>query len=427
MNDLQTLRTWPVTRDGRKLLVRWYGQSRVTDQTRRWQKLVNTFEETFGNQMATIVSSPGRTELGGNHTDHNDGRVLCAAVHLDTLACVAIRDDASVDIRSDGWPTPIVVSLDKLEPVPAEKGTPEALVRGVAAAMVQRGGSVGGFSAVLTGDVPAGSGLSSSASVEVLLAQIQNILYNNGKFSQADLAMIGQQAENVHFGKPCGLMDQMACALGGIETIDFGRPGKPRWARVTFNFEQAGYVLAIVNAGGSHADLTDDYAAIPGEMHTVADLFGMPSLRKLGTDKLVRKAAAIREKAGDRALLRAFHFVAENERVPEMVRSLESGRIRRYLKLVRKSGDSSWKLLQNVVRPGADREQPLAAAITLATAFLGGTGAVRVHGGGFAGTIQAYVHTDHAAEFADFMDARFGKGATKILHIRPDGVMEARA
>ncbi|PKL23782.1 MAG: galactokinase [Spirochaetae bacterium HGW-Spirochaetae-3] len=425
MHDPDALFKFPRSRDGRKLLARWYGDSRVSTEVARWERLAELTLASFGAPELTFVSSPGRTELGGNHTDHNDGRVLCAAVHLDALACVAPRDEPTVELYSEGWDEPFRVDLGDLEPRPSERGKPEALIRGVAAAISRRGGAIGGFSGRMTSAVPAGSGLSSSAAVEVLFGQIQNTLYNRGGLPPAEMAMVGKEAENLYFGKPCGLMDQMACALGGISAIDFGRPEKPRWSRVPFDFEKAGYALAVVNAGGSHADLTDAYAAIPAEMRAVAELFGLPSLRKLSLDKLMRKSSEIREAAGDRALLRAIHFVNENERAEAMAKALGDGKIKKYLKLVKRSGDSSWRLLQNVMPPNAGRDQSLAVAIELSTAFIGKKGAARVHGGGFAGTIQAYVAVDRAEEYADFMDARFGRGATTILHIRPDGAGEA--
>lgn len=427
MHDPNSLLKFPRSREGRKLLARWYGESRASSESTRWEQLAELALSDGDVHKATFISSPGRTELGGNHTDHNDGRVLCAAVHLDSLACVTARDDLMVELHSEGWSEPFRVDLGDLEPKPTEHGKPEALIRGVAAAISRRGGLIGGFSGRMTSAVPAGSGLSSSASVELLLGQIQNALYNQNRIPPAELAMAGKEAENLFFGKPCGLMDQMACALGGISAIDFGRPEKPRWARVPFDFEKAGYVLAVVNAGGNHADLTDDYAAIPAEMHAVAELFGLPSLRKLTLERLIRKSAEIREKAGDRALLRSIHFVNESDRARDMATALDEDRLKRYLKLVKRSGDSSWRLLQNVMTPGAVRDQSLAVAIELSKVFIGKYGAVRVHGGGFAGTIQAYIRLDRAQEYADFMDARFGQGATNILHIRPDGAGEALA
>jgi galactokinase len=425
VHDPDSLLKLPRSREGKKLLARWYGESRASSEAARWEQLAELTLAANDVPQATFVSSPGRTELGGNHTDHNDGRVLCAAVHLDSLACVAPRNDKIVELYSEGWLEPFRVDLGDLEPNPAEVGKPEALIRGVAAAISRKDGKTGGFYGRMTSAVPAGSGLSSSASVELLFGQIQNALYNQNRIPPVELAMAGKEAENLHFGKPCGLMDQMACALGGISAIDFGRPEKPGWARVSFDFEKAGYVLAVVNAGGNHADLTGDYAAIPAEMRAVAELFGLPSLRKLSFERLIRKSAEIREKAGDRALLRAIHFVHESDRARDMATALDDDRLKKYLKLVKRSGDSSWRLLQNVMTPGAVRDQSLAVAIELSKAFIGKNGAVRVHGGGFAGTIQVYIKLDRAQEYTDFMDARFGQGATTILHIRPDGAGEA--
>ncbi len=419
-----TLLRLPTSRDGRKLLARWYGDTRTSEESSRWSRLAEAALTLHDAPEATFVSSPGRTELGGNHTDHNDGRVLCAAVHLDILACVAPNPDLTVELHSTGWKKPFRVDLGDLTPRPEEAGTPEALIRGVAAAIKRIGGTIGGFHGTMDSAVPLGSGLSSSAAVEVLLGQIFNALNNGNRIAPVDIAIAGREAENRHFGKPCGLMDQMACALGGISAIDFGRPDKPRWERISFDFEKAGYVLAIVKAGGDHADLTDEYAAIPAEMHAVAELFGQPSLRKVSLDKLLRKVTEIRQTAGDRAFLRAMHFVNENERAKDMAEALDNGRLKRYLRLVRRSGDSSWRLLQNVCPTGAVRDQSLAVAIELSRAFIGKDGAVRVHGGGFAGTIQAYVRTDHAEEYVDFMDSRLGAGSTIIARIRPDGAGE---
>lgn len=425
MHDPESLLRLPDSPQGRKLLARWYGESRVDAEVTRWEELATRTLKTFDLPKATFISSPGRTELGGNHTDHNDGRVLCASVHLDMLACVAPRDDMKVELYSDGWTEPFSVDLASLEPVPRERGKPESLIRGLASAIARRGGTIGGFQGRMTSAVPAGSGLSSSAAVEMLLGQIQNALYNQNTLQPVLVAMAGREAENIHFGKPCGLMDQMACALGGISSIDFGHPDKPRWSQVSFDFEKEGYVLAVINAGGSHADLTDEYAHIPSEMKAVAELFGLPSLRKLALDTCIKNARAIRDALGDRAFLRAIHFIHENVRAKEMTEALEEGRLRRYLKLVQRSGDSSWRLLQNVTPCGAAREQSIAVAIELARHYIGKAGSVRVHGGGFAGTIQAYVRSKQAQGFTEFMDAQFGSGATTIIHIRPDGAGEA--
>jgi galactokinase len=287
--------------------------------------------------------------------------------------------------------------------------------------MTRRDRIIGGFKGAMSSSVPMGSGLSSSASVEMLFAQIQNILYNQGLVEPVELAAVGKEAENVHFGKPCGLMDQMACAIGGISAIDFGKPLRPRFSRVNFDFSKAGLAVVVVHAGGDHADLTDDYAAIPGEMKAVADLFGQPSLRRLSMEKLLRRTEEVRAATGDRALLRAIHFIRENSRAADLVEVLEAGKIKKFLKLVRKSGDSSWRLLQNVTVPGAIKDQSLAVALELSAEFLGKSGAARVHGGGFAGTIQAFIPLEKAEEYVGFMDERFGIGASTVLHIRPMG------
>ncbi len=427
MNDIATLRAFPRTPTGIMLLESLYGKRHLAGQAERWERLADTAASAFPSPAGTFISSPGRTELGGNHTDHNDGRVLCAAVHLDVLACVSPADGMEARAVSAGWPEPFFVDLSDLSPREGEKGRPEALIRGTAAAIAARGGRVGGFSCAIDSSVPAGSGLSSSAAVELLFAQVQNVLYNGGRFSPAELAMAGKEAENLHFGKPCGLMDQMACALGGVASIDFGTPGKPAWTRLDFDFEAAGWMLAIVNAGGSHADLTGDYAAIPAEMRAVAAAFGKPSLRGIGAAELVARAKELRALAGDRAFLRSLHFARENDRAPAMAAALAAGNMDGYLELVRASGDSSWRLLQNVSPPGASRGQAVAAAIELSREFLDGRGAVRVHGGGFAGTIQAYLPAGRAEEYRAYMDGILGTGSVTFARIRPHGAREIKA
>lgn len=425
--DIETLRALPGSRAGTAMLEKLYGSRHARGQARRWEGLVDAAQAVRPSERATFVSSPGRTELGGNHTDHNDGRVLCAAVHLDIVACVSPSTDGRVVLRSAGWPEPFSVDLSSLEPRADERGRPEALIRGTAAAIARRGGRVGGFSGAMDSMVPAGSGLSSSAAVELLFGQIQNALYNGGSLAPADLAMAGQEAENLHFGKPCGLMDQMACALGGVVAIDFAVPGKPSWTGVDFDFEAAGYMLAIVDAGGSHADLTDEYAAIPAEMRAVAAAFGRKSLRGVGAADLAARTRELRAAAGDRAFLRALHFARENDRAAAMASALHAGDMAGYLDMVRASGDSSWRLLQNVCPAGSARDQAVAVAIELTRDFLGDDGAARVHGGGFAGTIQAYVPVARADEYASFAESALGPGSVTYARIRPQGAREIRA
>ncbi|OHD82943.1 MAG: hypothetical protein A3J97_11400 [Spirochaetes bacterium RIFOXYC1_FULL_54_7] len=421
MNDRETLLKHLRSHESSQLLASMYGPERAKDQLVRWERLATAAFDEFGLKAAELISSPGRTEIGGNHTDHNDGRVLCASVHLDSIACVEAADDLSVQLRSDGWEKPFILDLSDLKPREEEKGTPIALIRGVASALAKRDRVIGGFKGCMSSSVPMGSGLSSSASVEMLFAQIQNILYNQGIIEPVELAAVGKEAENLHFGKPCGLMDQMACAIGGISAIDFGKPLRPRFSKVDFDFAKAGLAVVVVHAGGDHADLTDDYAAIPGEMKAVADLFGQPTLRRMSMEKLLRRTSDVRKTAGDRALLRAVHFIRENSRAADLAEALEAGKVKKFLKLIRKSGDSSWRLLQNVTVPGAIKDQSLAVAIELSTEFLGKNGAARVHGGGFAGTIQAFVPLDKLEEYVGFMDDRFGIGASTVLHIRSTG------
>jgi galactokinase len=421
VNDRETMLMRLRSPVSRQLMASMYGAERAKDQLNRWERLASAAFDEYGLKAAVLVSSPGRTEIGGNHTDHNDGRVLCASVHLDSIACVEATDDHKVQLRSDGWEEPFRLDLSDLTPREEEKGTPMALIRGVASALVKKERKIGGFRGCMSSSVPMGSGLSSSASVEMLFAQIQNSLYNHGVIEPVELAVVGKEAENIHFGKPCGLMDQMACAIGGIAAIDFGKPLRPRFSKVDFDFAKAGLAVVVVHAGGDHADLTEDYAAIPGEMKAVADLFGQPTLRHLSMDKLLRRTAEVRKTVGDRGFLRAIHFIRENGRAADLAEVLEAGKVKKFLKLIRKSGDSSWRLLQNVTIPGAIKDQSLAVAIELSTEFLGKSGATRVHGGGFAGTIQAFVPLDKLDEYVNFMDDRFGAGASTVLHIRPSG------
>lgn len=384
--------------------------------------------------LPRFYSAPGRTELGGNHTDHNNGRVLAAAVRLDALACVAPRGpgDLGVSIRSEGWAEPIVLDLSSLEPRPEEAGRTEALVRGVARGLADRGVAIGGFDAAIASTVLPGSGLSSSAAIEVLLGAILADLAGAGlgsalarekSIDAVELAKIGQYAENRFFGKPCGLMDQTASAVGGVVAIDFALPAAPVVRSIPFDFAEAGLVLCVVNTGGSHADLTADYAAVPAEMKAVASFLGKSVLREVEPALLSRRGPAIRAALGDRALLRAFHFADEDARVPAMVAALERKDLAAYLGLVRASGDSSWRLLQNLYPPKAPAEQGLSLALALSERFLAGEGAARVHGGGFAGTIQAYVPTARFEGWKALIESYFGQGSVHPIGARPLGAL----
>ena len=421
---------------GRAALASLYGPA-AEAAAARWLALGDEFFARPDAGPARLIVSPGRTELGGNHTDHNRGRVLCAAVHMDIVALAEERPDGRAVLVSRGWQRPFEAELGRVdapegelkrygEPRPAETGRTESLLRGVAAGVRARGGKAGGFYALADSTVPAGSGLSSSAAFELLAGQIQNALYNDGSIAAPELAIVGQEAENRHFGKPCGLMDQMASALGAVSAIDFGDPAVPIWERVEFDLEAAGYRLAIAHAGDSHADLTDDYAAIPGEMRAAAAVLGRPYLRGAEEAEILAAAGRIRAAAGDRALLRALHFVAEDRRAAAMAAALKAGDLSAYLGLVRESGDSSWRLLQNVIPLGASERQAVACAVELSSRFLGAEGAARVHGGGFAGTIQAYVPAERAEAYAAFMEGVLGPGSVHFVYIRPRGAAEVR-
>ncbi|MDR0448122.1 MAG: galactokinase [Treponema sp.] len=401
----------------------------------------SSFPEADGDLR--IFTAAGRTELGGNHTDHNRGRVVAASIQLDQAALVAPRTDSRIFFRSTGYPD-VIVDLTgadgkpDLEPKENEKGATEALIRGIAAGFTARGAAVKGFTVNADSTVLPGSGLSSSAAVEVLFGRIINNLYHQGKCSSLEIAQIGQKAENLYFGKPCGLMDQTACAYGGAVAIDFSNQAKPQVKQVDVDLSAAAYALCVVNTGGSHANLTPDYAAIPGEMKAVAACFGKEVLRECEREAVEKQAPEIRKKLGDRALLRALHFFDENQRAADMHAALErlhsaldqpskQAAMTAYLKLVNESGDSSWELLQNVYSAHNIKEQGISVALALTRNFLRTrdlSGAYRVHGGGFAGTIQAYIPIPALEDYRLVMDGVFGPGSFTVLRIRPVGAEE---
>lgn len=362
----------------------------------------------------TTFYAPGRTELGGNHTDHNCGKVLAAPVNLRTTAVVSKRDDSLVLFDSKGFGK-TEVNLDSLEIRTEEAGTTAALIRGVAAGFVKRGGKVGGFEASVSSTVFAGSGLSSSASVEILIGRILNGLFGNS-FSQVELAIIGQEAERNYFGKPCGLMDQLACASSGIVKIDFKEPLKPEITQIDRRFEDFGYSLIIVNTGGNHANLTADYAAIPNEMKAVASFFGKDTLRSVDRKLFMLELPELRKRIeNDRAILRAIHYFEENDRVDCMAEALQNGSFDRYLEIVDECGKSSISMLQNAYSPLHLRNQEITLALSVTETMLGKKGACRLQGGGFAGTIQAYVPVDYVASYREGIEKIFGKGSSALI------------
>ena len=399
-----------------ELLEGLYG-SGIAEERERYTALLGEFSRSFNTAEARLFSAPGRAEIGGNHTDHNNGRVLAAGVSLDTLAAAAPAKGKIITIHSEGYPQ-IQVDLSRLEPQPGEGQTAAAVVRGVARGFADEGHEIGGFNASITTRVLKGSGLSSSASFEILIGAILNGLFNGGEAGLTALARIGQFAENQFYGKPCGLMDQMACAHAGLAAIDFEDPAKPKLDRLTLRFETMGHRLMVVNTRGDHAGLSENYADIPREMKAAAALLGRKTLRGVTMAELLGQASCIRSSAGDRAFLRAYHFVGENDRVAEQLFSLKEGNIRTFINLMNESGRSSFQYLQNVFLCETPAHQEMSLGIAAAEVLLEGGGAVRVHGGGFAGTILALVPMDREVSFTEGMNRLFGDGAVQPLTIR---------
>ena len=381
------------------------------------------FAAAFGGTPERYFSAPGRTEIGGNHTDHQRGRVLAAAVNLDTRAAVRVNGTDTIRILSKGYPMS-QVELSCLTPVESEINSTPALIRGVAARFAQLGCQVRGFDAYCESTVLPGSGLSSSAAYEVLIGTIINGLFFDGTVSQPEIAQIGQYAENVFFGKPCGLMDQMASAVGNLVTIDFLDKDHPVIEPVDFDFASCGHALCIIDSQASHADLTDEYAAIPGELKAVCAHFGKDVLSQIPEADFYAQIPALRKECGDRAVLRAIHFYQENARVPKQVAALKAGDFDAFLALVKQSGYSSYMYLQNVIPAGYKAHQDVAVSLALCEHYLNGRGAYRVHGGGFAGTVQAFVPFDLLDTFKTGIDAVLGDGACHVLSIRPQGGVE---
>lgn len=393
----------------------------VAAQRTRYADAVSSFEEIFGaGRDAVIVSAPGRTEVCGNHTDHNHGRVLAASINLDAIAVASPNGDNVIRVKSRGFDMD-TVSLDDLSPNCEEYGKSVSLLRGVCARLKELGYQVGGFDAYTTSQVFSGSGLSSSAAYEVLLGTIFSALFNGDKLDAVTNAQIAQFAENHFFGKPCGLMDQMASSVGSFVTIDFNHPDQPVIEKVKFDFASCGHTLCILDTGGDHADLTDDYAAVRSEMEAVARELGCNVLADVDYQVFVTAIPALRKKLGDRAILRAIHFFNENQRVEGAVSALNRNDFDSFLDIVTQSGQSSFMYNQNVFTPKDVQEQGVSLALAMTHQILGGRGAFRVHGGGFAGTIQAFVPNDLLDTYKSQMEAVLGKGSCYVLAIRPAG------
>ncbi len=389
-------------------------------QKERCRKAVEEFEKLFGAGEAEIYSAPGRSEVGGNHTDHQHGEVLAASVNLDAIAVVRRTDDNRIRLLSQGYPM-ITVELGDLEVKKKEEGTSWALIRGMAYGLKENGHVVGGFAAYVTSDVLGGAGLSSSAAFEVLVGTILSGLYNEMKISPVEIAQVAQFSENVYFGKPCGLMDQMASSVGGLIHIDFKDTRHPVVEKVDVDFAAYDHSLCITDTKGSHADLTDEYAAVPAEMKQVAGYFGKAVLREVDEKEFYGKLPQLREKFGDRPVLRAMHFFAENQRVERQVAALKAGQFDTFLKLIKASGDSSFKYLQNVYTSKDTQNQAVSIGLAVSESILDGHGVSRVHGGGFAGTIQAFVKNDFVENYRAALDAVFGEGSCHVLKVRPAG------
>ena len=396
----------------------------IDTQKQRYAKLADEFVNSYGDKELSVFSSPGRTEIGGNHTDHNHGRVLAGAVNLDNVAIASANGTDVVRILSSGYPQ-FEVNLSTLAPNKDEFYTSVGLVRGICARMKELGFAIGGFDAVINSGVPKGSGLSSSASFEVLIGAIVSHLFNDGGLDPVLNAQIGQYAENVFFGKPCGLMDQTACSVGGLVTIDFADPAKPIVKKVDFDFSKTGFALVTTDTGGNHADLNDEYASLPSDMKGVAAKLGKTVLREVSLDQVIDSIPELRKDGvSDRAILRAIHFERDNERVAEQVADLEKGDFKSFLAKVCASGQSSFMYNQNVYPVNNVAEQGLSVALALSDVVLGSEGAWRVHGGGFAGTIQAFVPYCLLDKYVDTLEHTFGKDKCHKLFIRPQGAIK---
>lgn len=393
----------------------------TASEAARYAAVLDGLEKTFGSHAeAGLYSAPGRTEIGGNHTDHQHGRVLAGSVNIDMIAAAAPNDKNQLRVQSEGYDL-CVIDLNDLEARKEEENTTAALLRGECAAFTQRGAKLAGLDIYISSNVPKGSGVSSSAAFEVLIGVILNDCFMTEKVSPIAIAQIGQWAENVYFGKPCGLMDQMASSVGNIITIDFASPAKPVVEPVAVDFSKAGLALCILDSGADHADLTDEYAAIPAECRAVAAVCGGEVLRDVPFETFLAKLPECRRQCGDRAVLRAFHVYADNDRVAKQVAALHDGDFGTFLCLVNESGRSSWEYLQNVIPAGYKEHQEVGVTIAAAKHLLGDKGAVRVHGGGFAGTVQAFVPVEMLDEFKAGMEAILGEGRCHVLSIRPEG------
>ena len=389
-------------------------------QNTRYAQAVEKFEELFGESQVEIYSAPGRSEVGGNHTDHQHGMVLATSINLDAIGVVSPAESSVIQVVSEGYDM-VEVDTDDLEEKYEEEGTTAALIRGVAAALAEKGYKIGGFRAYITSDVLIGAGLSSSAAFEIIMGTIFSGLFNNMEIDPVEIAKVGQYAENVYFGKPCGLMDQMASAVGGLIHIDFKDPQAPSVKKVPSDFQAYQYSLCIVDTKASHANLTDDYAKIPEEMKRVADFFKKKVLREVEEQEFFAQIPGLRSILGDRPVLRALHFFGEEKRVEQQVEALEKGEFQKFLELVKESGNSSFKYLQNIYINRDEQNQAMSIALGASESILQNHGVSRVHGGGFAGTIQVFVENSYVEEYRKRIDQIFGRASCHVLKVRQQG------
>lgn len=407
------------------LFKQMYGENRVEENAKRYEMVAEGFAKEFGDREFEFFTAPGRTEIGGNHTDHNHGKVLAGSVHLDCVAAASANGTHTVTLISETYNQRLVIDLDNLAPTEKTTGT-EPLLKGIFAGLLEKGFKVDGFDAYVTSNVIGGAGVSSSASFEMLVCVIVDYLFNDGKIGVVAYAKAGQYAENKYWLKGSGLLDQLACAVGGMITIDFVDIENPKIREIQCNFDEMGHDLVIINTGKGHADLSAEYSAVPNEMKKVAEYFGKEVLRQVDEDAVIENVRAIREFAGDRGVLRAFHFFEENKRVDAEVEALEAKDFDTFLRKITESGDSSWKWLQNCYCNETPEEQSITVALALTKLYLDkiGHGVCRVHGGGFAGVIAAFLPKEYTEGFTQYIDKALGEGSAYVMHIRPQGAIK---
>lgn len=407
------------------LFKQMYGENRVEENAKRYEMVAEGFAKEFGDREFEFFTAPGRTEIGGNHTDHNHGKVLAGSVHLDCVAAASANGTHTVTLISETYNQRLVIDLDNLAPTEKTTGT-EPLLKGIFAGLLEKGFKVDGFDAYVTSNVIGGAGVSSSASFEMLVCVIVDYLFNDGKIGVVAYAKVGQYAENKYWLKGSGLLDQLACAVGGMITIDFADIENPKIREIQCNFDEMGHDLVIINTGKGHADLSAEYSAVPNEMKKVAEYFGKEVLQQVDEDAVIENVRAIREFAGDRGVLRAFHFFEENKRVDAEVEALEAKDFDTFLRKITESGDSSWKWLQNCYCNETPEEQSITVALALTKLYLDkiGHGVCRVHGGGFAGVIAAFLPKEYTEGFTQYIDKALGEGSAYVMHIRPQGAIK---